>query len=517
MNFFKRYLKCLFQRKMLFIVLVIICSSIGLIGAYKIYNPVHEYYKLSFKSSSVKEISLDDLDDTKSKIEEIRENGKYIIINDYLVDVSGAISASQIDKSEIFVTYSDKTETIYGTLDKNLFSLDGKDYIIVDDYWVYPKNSELSYKDGKVILKNGENEEIYIGNSDLEYHYSYSSFNYLNTKKIYKTSKIDNSDSIYTIYMQKRHFNSWQQARRFMVRYVSYIALDATYITNNSDIEETKSINMATSKTNMLETKGTNIYICALAGGALGIFMDFVVILVLVLIKKEDAIDNLEYDNKEVFKSPFHKNYFKSQLKPFKNIKDIAFLALLLAMMQIVRLIPLPSGFGNLGISLSSIFFALIGLIYGPTVGFVIGIISDIFGFFVFPDGYPFHIGYTLQAGLVGFVYGIMFYKTKITFSKVLFARLIVNIILNAILGSFLWADVADLSASAMKTYMLTLEIPKNVLYLLPQTFIIYLVFKALSPALKALGIVDFRICDDLNKRVIEELDLENKKDREIL
>ena len=140
--------------------------------------------------------------------------------------------------------------------------------------------------------------------------------------------------------------------------------------------------------------------------------------------------------------------------------------------------------------------------------------ISDIFGFFVFPSGYPFHFGYTIQAALTGFTYGIMFYKTKITFSKVLFARLIINMVLNAILGSFLWADVADLNGPAMRTYMLTLEIPKNAVYLLPQSILIYLVFKALAPAFKALGVLDPRICDDINHEIIaREEELKSKKE----
>ena len=172
--------------------------------------------------------------------------------------------------------------------------------------------------------------------------------------------------------------------------------------------------------------------------------------------------------------------------------------------MQVVRFIPIPSGFGNLGISLSAFFFALIGLIYGPSIGFIIGIISDIFGFFVFPDGYPFHPGYTIQAGLTGLTYGLLFYKTKVSFSKVLFARLIVNIVLNGILGSLCWGDVADLSREATRTYMFSLSIPKNVVYLLPQSIAIWLFFKALAPALKALLIVDSRICDDINHEIID-------------
>ena len=172
---------------------------------------------------------------------------------------------------------------------------------------------------------------------------------------------------------------------------------------------------------------------------------------------------------------------------------------MLFAMMQAVRAIPLPSGFGNLGISISMFFFAIIAMIFGPIPGFFIGVLSDIFGFFVFPNGYPFHIGYTLQAALTGFTYGIMFYKTKISFSKCFFARLIVNLFLNAIFGSILWGDVASLNHDATMTYFYTVSLPKNIVYLLPQSALLYLVFKAVVPILKTLGYVDERISDDLS------------------
>lgn len=505
MEFLKRYFKCVWQRKLLFVVLVIIGAAIGLIGSYKIYNPSHEYYTVSFTADSVSEISLETLEEAKQKIQDIRESGKYLILNDYKYEVSGAVSAEEVGNSEITITYSDgTTSTVYGAIDTNVFTENGTQYIILDDYWLYPQG-EVTYADGIVYDTTDEAVYTYEATTNMEYQYSYSSFDYVKTKKLNKTSYVTaNDDNTYTLYMQQRYFNSWQQARRFMVRYISYIAENKAYLLNDEAGSTTTSITTATKATNIIGyVDGTNIYAWTAVGALGGVLVDLLVVLVLVLIKKEEAVDTLEYDNEKIFKSPFHKKYWKGQLLQLKNIKNVTFLAILLAMMQVVRLIPIPSGFGNLGISLSAFFFAMIGLIYGPSIGLIIGVISDIFGFFVFPDGYPFHPGYTIQAALTGFTYGILFYKTKVSFSKVLFARLIVNILLNGVLGSLCWGDVADLSAAATRTYMFTLSIPKNVVYLLPQSIAIWLVFKALAPAFKALGVIDSRICDDINHEII--------------
>lgn len=516
MEFFKRYFKCVWQRKILFITLLVIGAAIGLVCSHKIYNPSHEYYSVSFKADSVSDISLETLDMAKQKIQDIRENGKYLILNDYLYEVDGAISAEEKGNSLIVITYNDNsTENIYGAIDTNVFDKDGKNYIILDDYWLYPKGV-VTYNDGIVSDTTDEGVDTYIAKTNMEYQYSYSSFAYVKTKKLNKTSYVEeNDDNTYTLYMQRRYFNTWQQARRFMVRYISYIAENKVYILNDSNGSTTTSITDATKAANILGyVDGTNIYLWSLVGAACGIALDLIIVLCLVLIKKEEAVDRLEYDNEEIFKTPFHKNYWKGQLLQLKSVKNITFLAILLAMMQVVRFIPIPSGFGNLGISLSAFFFALIGLIYGPSIGFIIGIISDIFGFFVFPDGYPFHPGYTIQAGLTGLTYGLLFYKTKVSFSKVLFARLIVNIVLNGILGSLCWGDVADLSREATRTYMFSLSIPKNVVYLLPQSIAIWLFFKALAPALKALLIVDSRICDDINHEIIDiEAELKSRRE----
>jgi ECF transporter S component (folate family) len=200
-------------------------------------------------------------------------------------------------------------------------------------------------------------------------------------------------------------------------------------------------------------------------------------------------------DNKTIFNHCFHKEYWKLALKPFKSVKEITTIAMFFALMLLSKFIPIPSGFGNLGLSFTYLFFALICMIYGPTVGFIIGIFSDILGFFLTgSNGGAFNLGYTLQAALTGFIYGICLYRTKLTFSKVLLSRFLVNLLMNTILGSFLFIFVMYYNTSdtmtfneflkMVESYMLLISLPKNIIYLLPQSLLLFYVIKILSPTL---------------------------------
>jgi len=202
-----------------------------------------------------------------------------------------------------------------------------------------------------------------------------------------------------------------------------------------------------------------------------------------------------EYDSKEIYRTCFHKSYWKEAIKPLTKVKDITTIALFFAMMLVCKLIPIPSGFGNLGLSFTYLFFGTVCMIYGPVYGFVIGIFSDVIGFFL-PNsgGGAFSLGYTLQAAFTGFIYGICFYKTKVTFGRVLLARILVNILMNAVYGSFLFIFVTYFNNDAefvfadfmqkVNAYMLLLALPKNVLYLLPQSIFLYYVIRLFNPIL---------------------------------
>ena len=104
--------------------------------------------------------------------------------------------------------------------------------------------------------------------------------------------------------------------------------------------------------------------------------------------------------------------------------------------------------------------------------------------------------GYTLDAMIAGFTYGICFYKTKLTFTKCLLARLVVNLFVNVVCGSIWWSIINSFTYEAFQTYMLFISLPKNIIYLLPQTILLFIVLKAMTKPLSAFNLIDQRISE---------------------
>lgn len=231
----------------------------------------------------------------------------------------------------------------------------------------------------------------------------------------------------------------------------------------------------------------------------------FVLILLIIILSHYhigiDEKRKILYDNQNFYKNCFCKNYWKMAFKPLRKVKDITTISMLFALMLISKFIPIPSGFGNLGLSFTYLFFAIIACIYGPVYGFLIGILSDTIGFFLTSSGGGvFNFGYTLQAAFSGFIYGLCFYKTKIDFSKSLIARFFVNIFMNAIYGSFLFIFVTYFNnepsfnlmnyLEKVKYYMFLISLPKNILYLLPQSILLYFVLNSACKVLERFKLI---------------------------
>ena len=202
------------------------------------------------------------------------------------------------------------------------------------------------------------------------------------------------------------------------------------------------------------------------------------------------------YKSGKIFKYPFSKLYWKCAFDEVRNIKifDICLISILFALQLVMKFISVPSGFANLSIGLTYLIFVYIALIYGPIWGLIIGFGSDIIGFLMHPT--TFHPGYTIQAMLTGFVYGLCFYKTDLSFSKTLLSRIIVNILLNGVFGAFLWGDFAGLNHEATMVYMGVVSLPKNILYLFPQAILLYLFLRSSVPLLIMNGLVPREVLD---------------------
>lgn len=306
--------------------------------------------------------------------------------------------------------------------------------------------------------------------------------------------KIEKENNYYTITTKSHYYSNFffiskrevgTRAKTFIKLVVTNYIEDPELVTfdNEDDIVEMKN------------------YFSPYIGGCYALLLGvFLSVILISYLKKEEDIE-IE-DNVNLFHTPFHLNYWKGQLKIFKDTKSISTLAMLFSLLLVSKFFSLPSGFGNLGIGLGYLFLAAIGLIYGPSVSLIIGFFSDIIGYFITPQQGIFYLGYTLQACLASFTYGMCFYKTKITFSKVFLSRFIVNLLLNVILGSYLqcrlWmmsnSITSDTFLATFKAYALLYSLPKNLIYLLPQTIVLFIFFKLIIPIITHFNLIDKRI-----------------------
>ena len=186
------------------------------------------------------------------------------------------------------------------------------------------------------------------------------------------------------------------------------------------------------------------------------------------------------------FRTPFSKDYWSLAFSEGKKTKMLVivslFVALRIALSQFF--IPIP-GINGQRIYFSFFINALGSMIYGPILGIFAGMISDLISALAMPTG-PFFIGYTVTAMFSSFIYGLFLYKAKISVQRIFFCKLTVNLISNVCLNS-LWRSIltgVDFKAMAI------LNLPKNIIMLPIETFLLFIFFKAITPALKKENII---------------------------
>ena len=135
-------------------------------------------------------------------------------------------------------------------------------------------------------------------------------------------------------------------------------------------------------------------------------------------------------------------NSFKKSAMELKSIRCISVVGVFLAVAVVL------DGFGSIRIgdfikiNFACLPLALIGILFGPTVGFFAGVLVDIIGYLINPIG-AFLPWLMLITGLEGLVYGLVLYnlkpeKTRHQLIRIIIARAIVCVICNLILNT--WA-----------------------------------------------------------------------------
>lgn len=117
------------------------------------------------------------------------------------------------------------------------------------------------------------------------------------------------------------------------------------------------------------------------------------------------------------------------------NVRSLCGMALMLALGVVVD--QFSFYVGPIKIGVGSIISAMLGCFYGPVAGGFAAGAGDLVKYLVRPTG-AFFFGYTLNAILGGMFYGLFLYKAKATLPRVVSAKLLINIVVNGLLGT-LW------------------------------------------------------------------------------
>lgn len=114
------------------------------------------------------------------------------------------------------------------------------------------------------------------------------------------------------------------------------------------------------------------------------------------------------------------------------------------------------------------------GMLYGPVLTGMIGVITDILKFFIGPPSGAFFPGFTISEFVQGFLYGIFLYRKPVTLGRVFAAKLTTTVVINLTLTP-LW-----LSMMYGKAFfaLVGARLVKNILMLPIETMLLFFLLK---------------------------------------
>jgi len=115
----------------------------------------------------------------------------------------------------------------------------------------------------------------------------------------------------------------------------------------------------------------------------------------------------------------------------------------------------------------------------------VYGFVEDILGFILQPTG-EFFFGYTISTMAGMLVYALCFYRRRVTVVRIVAANVLVNIFVNAMLGS-LWTMMIR-GGGYFGWFVPSLT--KNLVTIVPKSVVLYFFFQAMLPILGRIGVL---------------------------
>lgn len=191
---------------------------------------------------------------------------------------------------------------------------------------------------------------------------------------------------------------------------------------------------------------------------------------------------------------------FALSLKEMRNLRTVLITGIFIAISMVLEMFSINLALFKINFAFLAI--AVIGMLFGPTVGLIAGMLCDIVGFIAKPDG-GFYPAYVLVAGLQGLIYGICLYhrmdpqhgifkrqsSTIVLFIRAVIARLLDVLIINLLLNTALNLHYGFIPAEAYGTAIIA-RTAKNVLELGADIPLLFVVLPAALAAYKRMGTI---------------------------
>lgn len=195
---------------------------------------------------------------------------------------------------------------------------------------------------------------------------------------------------------------------------------------------------------------------------------------------------------KTLYKHPFCRSYWKDAVGEFSDLRTFAIAALIIALRVAVKFFKIPLSQG-LDLTFDCYVNSIGSAIYGPVVGLIVGAISDTIGCIIAPNGTYFFPFILVEMGS-SFLFGLFFWRQKITVGRTIAAKFTVNLVCNIVMNTLFmrWYYLFYFGVEKAEAYNLInlVRICKNLVLFPIEGVLICLLFSACIPALKSLELL---------------------------
>ena len=172
-------------------------------------------------------------------------------------------------------------------------------------------------------------------------------------------------------------------------------------------------------------------------------------------------------------------NIWRRSFQEFRKLHTVTGTALLLAISIIIDQFSLQLS-PSLKIGFGFIVTGICGMLYGPVTGGILGGVGDIVKFIIKPTG-SFFPGFTLNAILGGILYGLFFYKNKVTVARCILCKTIANVFINILLNT-VWLSILYGKAFSV---LVVPRITKNLIALPIEIILLFLLLTSIKKVLQ--------------------------------